>query len=231
VVYDGSLPDGDLPDPALKVGLSKAEVERLEFLQQTLSQLDERYRSAAAPVDKHKLIMEAADAYDQALTVACRVTAMSLIKKDDAIDPSSDPEIIDLRKRLLELPPSVREDHQGKMILDIEKKLRSVGITPQEELRQRETLNAVRNLDKPPTISTRSLKRVRYVLPPCATFIAHAAAAMPEFPSPTCHKTGWYSPACIAALKNWAAVKALRIAAAQGTPASNVRKNGVISTF
>jgi hypothetical protein len=231
VAYDSSLADADLPDPALKVGLSKPEVDRLEFLQQTLAELDGRYRSATTPPEKHKLVMEASEAYDQALTIACRVSAMSLVKKDDAIDPSSDYEILALRKRLLELPPSVREDHQGKMILDIEKKLRTLRNNPQEELRQREILRVLQNLEKPPTLSTASLRRIRYVLPACGTFIAHASAAMPEFPSPICHKTGWYSPACITALKNWGAVKALRASAAQGTPASGLQKNSVISTF
>jgi hypothetical protein len=159
IAYDGSLSESELPDPALKVGLSKAEVDRLDFLSQTLTELDVRYRAAATPQEKHKLIMDAADAYAQALAISCRVTAMSLVKKEGALDPSSDYEIIEMRKRLLSLPSSVREDHQGRMILEAQKKLRSLKITPEEEAKQREIIRVLQNLDQPPMLSTASLKR------------------------------------------------------------------------
>jgi hypothetical protein len=175
--------------------------------------------------------MDAAEAYAQALSISCRVTAMSLVKKEGAIDPSSNHEIVEMRKRLLSLPASVREDHQGRMILEAQKKLRSIKITPEEEAKQKEIIRVLQNLDQPPVLSTASLKRVRYVLPQCAEFISHASAAMPELPSPVCHKDGLYSPTCIATLKKWNEVRAKREAAAHGTPLSTSKDSGMISTF
>lgn len=229
--YSSSIHESVLSDPSMRIGLTREENEKLVRLSEGLSNLNQRYQSTQDLGEKQQCIDEAADVYDQALAIACRITAVALMKSDETFDPGSDSEIRDIRQKLTNLPQSIREDHQGRMLLDAEGKLKEMKANSAAWTRQKEVIRAIKNPELEPIPAAASLQRTRILLPICIQFIQQATAATPGFPSPVCHKEGWYSPQCVAALKNWRVIKAQRKAAASGTPGAVSKPTSVISTF
>lgn len=230
-VYDPSQHDGGLSDPSLRIGLTRQEDEKLQLLSEALANLNQQYQSTQDAPEKQRLVDQATDIYDQALAISCRITGTTLIQTSETFDPSSDAEIRDIRQKLLPLPQSVREDHQGRMLSQAEEKLKGMKVGSADWKRQQGVIQTIKRPDLEPIPLASSLQRTRLVLATCAQFIQEAAAATQGFPAPTCHKDGWYTPQCIQALKSWRSLKAQRKAVLSGTPGAPARPTSVISTF
>jgi hypothetical protein len=230
-VYDPSQHDGVLSDPSLRIGLTRQEDEKLHQLSEELARLNQQYQATQDGPEKQRLIDQATEIYDQALATACRITGVTLIQTSETFDPSSDPEVREIRDKLLPLPQSVREDHQERMLTQAEEKLRGMKAGSADWKRQQGVIQTIKRPDLEPVPSASSLQRTRLVLATCAQFIQEAAAATQGFPAPTCHKDGWYTPQCIQALKSWRALKAQRKAVLSGTPSAPAKPTSIISTF
>jgi hypothetical protein len=231
VVYDPSLHASIVTEPALRVGLSRPELDKIAQISDSLSNLNQQYQATQEPKEKQRCIDQAAEMYDQALATACRVTAIGLVQSAETVDPSSDEEIKQIRQKLLSLPPLVREDHQGRLLLEYEAKLKDLAPKSIAWYRQQEILRVIKRPELEPAPSASTTNRTRFLLPLCAQLIQQAATATPGFPAPICHRDGWYSPQCIAALKNWQLVIAKKKAATTGTPGAPQKPESIISTF
>ena len=232
-VYDPSQHDGILSDPSLRIGITRQENEKLQQLSEELQKLNQQYQLIQDAPEKQRLVDQATEIYDQALATACRITGVTLMQTSDTFDPSSDAEIRDIREKLLPLPQSVREDHQGRMLHQAEEKLKEMKAGSADWTRQQGVIQTIKRPELEPIPSASSLQRTRLVLSSCAQFIQEATAATQAqgFPAPTCHKDGWYSPQCIQALKSWRALKAQRKAVMSGTPGVPAKPTSIISTF
>lgn len=218
-------------DPALKVGISAAVNERIEKVEETLNEVNKKYQAATEPEEKRSLINDAATLYDQALSMACKISAVSLTPAESSSASSESTEISQARERLLQIPPAIRRDYQ----MDMERKaIEEMNKSSTTEERKRELKELLKVINDPSGVSTAelaNLERTRLILERCAMLLDVAGQIVPDLPAVTCYREGWQTPKCIVALKKWRLLKQHEHAVAKGTHATKVGTPSMISTF
>ncbi len=218
-------------DPALKVGISAALNERIEKVEETLNEVNKKYQAATEPEEKRTLINDAATLYDQALSMACKISAVSLTPVESSSEQSESSEITQARERLLQIPPAIRRDYQ----IDMERKaIEEMNTFSTTEQRKRELKELLKVINDPTGVSVAqlaNLERTRLILERCAMLLDVAGQIVPNLPAVTCYREGWQTPQCIVALKKWRLLKQQEQAVAKGTPATKVGTPSMISTF
>jgi len=200
------------PDPALRVGLSAQDNEKLKAINETLSKVNTDYQSATTNVDKQKHTDDAMHLYDQALSIACKIVALQLedplADKNAAAANREDSSVREVREKLLKIPPALRADYQNKLMTEAEEELARAKDSPSKRQIALQKIAAIQDPDTK-TIPTSTGKiRYRVVLPECYDLVGKASVLLPNLPSPTCHRDGWQSPQCIQAIKKWHAYRA-----------------------
>jgi hypothetical protein len=76
-----------------------------------------------------------------------------------------------------------------------------------------------------------NLKRTRFILSKCSEILNVADKIVPDLPSITCFRHGWYTPQCTYAQKKWRMQKQQEANKATGTPGVPTPKTSMISTF
>jgi hypothetical protein len=191
-------------DPALKVGLSAQDEAKVKALSETLANVNRDYQSAQQVADKQKLMDDAAQLYDQLLSVTCKLYSLKLEQPQGAKDePTEDPSIREVRERLLKIPPALRGDYQNQLLTQAEEEL---GRAASDKARQAlilERIKVIQNPDNRQTLTAADKERIRIVLPRCKELIEQSAKILPHLPSPICHRQGWRSPQCVKAIEGW----------------------------
>lgn len=201
--FANSSSDSNL-DPALKVGLSAIDMKKLRALEDTLSHVNSDYQKASNDDEKQKFMDDASRLYDQLLSIACRVVVLKLEEPESSMRAQQEePSVREARERLLALPAGLRSEYQRKMLLDAEAELAREAKNPLAQKIILKKIEAIQNPEKSSTLSASGKLRVRIVLPECEDYMKRASSILPNFPSPTCHREGWYSPNCIDAIKQW----------------------------
>ena len=233
VAFSGGSTYDEIPDPALKVGLSAEDAKKLTALRETLFGVNQKYQAAKTDEEKQKAMDDATNLYDQVLGLTCKVVALRLDQPEGQQEEQEDPSITEVREKLLKIPPGMREDYQRQLLQKTEEELSKGPTDPATRKILLQKIAAIQNPDTKKLLTAAGKLRVRVVLPQCLEYIEQAASILPNCPSPTCHREGWYSPQCIVALKKWhiyrrkvdAAAKAREPKAPTPTPHS------LISTF
>ena len=169
--------------------------------------------------------------YDTMLGIACRVVVLRLREKKNPDISSQQPQYLEVKDKLSRIPSALREEYQENIIQEYEAKLAEAKADKDKEL-YRAIIILARDPDAVAPISAANAERVRFVLPECVGIIADTSKIAPLFPSPICHREGWYTPQCITAIKSWYRLKQQRTETkpgAKGTPGS--KKNPMISEF
>ncbi len=203
--YSASSGAASFQDPALKVGLSKGEQNKLSALSATLDDVNTRYQSSKTDSEKQSSINDATRLYDQLLGIACRVVAINL---EQPAGSSGEPEvenseIAEIRRKIMKIPAGLRAEHQERMLQKAEEEL---GQARNDQEKREFILQKIRVIQDPEVktvISTEGKIRVRVVLPECFDLVRKAEKIIPNLPSPICHRIGWFSPQCVAAIKSW----------------------------
>jgi hypothetical protein len=218
-------------DPALKVGLSAAIHERIDKVEESLEEVNNKYQAATEPEEKKALINDAATLYDQALGMACKISAISLTPAEPSSAATESAEITQARERLLQIPSAIRRDYQT----DMEKKaLEEMNRSSTSEARKKELKELIKVINDPSGVSPTqitNLERTRLVLERCATLLNMANQIIPDLPAVACYREGWYTPKCVAALRKWRQLKQQEHATTKGAPSGKVGTPSIISTF
>jgi hypothetical protein len=197
-----------IPDPALKVGLSAQDREKLKALNETLGNLNSDYRGATTDADKLKLTENAMHLYDQALSIACKIVAVDLEDPESGTKKEQeDYAVREIREKLLKVPPALRREYQDKLMTEAEEELAKAKDSETKKKLIMQKIAAIQNPDTEQLPSTAGKLRYRVVLPECYELVGKAGVLLPNLPSPTCHRDGWQSPQCLVALKKWRAYK------------------------
>ena len=218
-------------DPSLRVGLSDATLEKIEKVEETLVGVNRKYLDASTAEEKRSLINDAATLYDQAMSMACRLSSVALISQasdGQLVEPT---ELAQARERLLQVPAGIRKDYQREME---EKAMLEMARPSTSETRKKELKELIKVIQDPTALSssqTESMDRTRFILEKCATLIDVATSIVPDLPAAVGYREGWYTPQCVAALKRWRALKQQEHTAAKGTAAPNASTPSMISTF
>ena len=207
--YEGGSGSDSLQDPALKVGLSKRERDKLSSLSATLDDINKRYQAARTDSEKQSSIDDATRLYDQLLGIACRIVAISI---EDQSGSSSAPkaesgELVEIRRKIMKLPPGLRAEHQERMLQKAEEELGQAKDNKEKREFILQKIQVIQNPEIKTVISTEGKLRVRVVLPECFELAQKAEKIIPNLPSPICHRVGWYSPQCVTAIKSWHAYR------------------------
>lgn len=203
--YQGaSGPDG-LQDPALKVGLSKRERDKISSLSATLEDVNKRYQAAKTDSEKQNSIDDATRLYDQLLGISCRVSSISLEEdpNNTSVPEVESGELVEIRRKIMKLPPALRAEHQERMLQKAEEELGQAKDSKEKREFILKKIQVIQNPEIKSDISTEGKVRVRVVLPECFDVVQKAGKIIPNLPSPICHRIGWYSPQCVAAIKSW----------------------------
>jgi hypothetical protein len=202
--FSGGSSIEDVPDPALKVGLSAEDTNKLRALSETLRNVNDDYQRAQNDSDKQKYMDDATQLYDQILGITCRIVALKLEETADSKrEAPEDPSIREAREKLLKVPPGLRADYQRKMLLEAESELARHQKDPARQKIIIERIKVINEPEQKTAVSAAGKLRVRVVLPSCFDYIEQSAKILPHFPSPTCHREGWYSPQCLQSLSKW----------------------------
>lgn len=232
--FSGGSSIAEIPDPALKVGLSAEDNNKLRALSETLRNVNNDYQRAQSDSDKQKYMDDATQLYDQILGITCRIVALKLEEPVDAKKEAvEDPSIRDAREKLLKVPPGLRADYQHKMLLEAESELARHQKDPARQKLIIERIKVINNPEQKTSLSAAGKLRSRVVLPSCFDYIEQSSKILPHFPSPTCHREGWYSPQCLEALGKWRIYRqqvALEEAKRQGKQIAPT-PNPIISSF
>jgi hypothetical protein len=223
-----------IPDPALKVGLSAADTAKINALSETLRNVNAEYQRATTDEEKQKHMNDATQLYDQLLSISCKIVALELEEPaGEDSKPKEDSSITQAREKLLKIPPALREDYQRQMLLEAEAELARSG---KDKERQRIILERIKVINNPESesgITAAGKLRRRVVLPTCYDYIEQTSKILPNFPSPTCHRDGWYSPQCIDGIKQWHVYKRqmAEMIAKRGGKKVTPTPNAIISSF
>ena len=202
--FTGGSSNETIPDPALKVGLSSQDTDKVRAISATLAEVNRQYQDATSDQDKLKLMDDASQLYDQILSVACKIHALQLedplgTQKKEEEDIS----IREVRAKLLKIPPAMRGDYQNQLLTQAEEDLgKARGDKYQQAIILRK-IAVIQNPDNTKALTAAGKTRVRVVLPRCAELIEQSSSILPYLPSPICHREGWYSPQCIEAINKW----------------------------
>jgi hypothetical protein len=194
----------DTPDPALRIGLSASDREKLTAITETLNNVNRDYQTLAGDAEKQQQMENAMHLYDQALSIACKIVALQLedplAGKGAAVEDVS---VREIREKLMKVPPALRAEYQSKLMTQAEEELAKTKEDSSERALVLKRIEAIQKpeVDNKPT--TLGKLRYRVVLPECYDLVGRAAVLVPSLPSPTCHRDGWQSPQCFAAVKRW----------------------------
>jgi len=230
VVIYPSTKDEDL-DPTLKVGLSAVTMERIVKVEQSLQEINAKYQQTLTPDEKRALLNDAATLYDQILYMACKVSAVGFLPGEERSGKSESEEITQARERLLQIPAAIRGDYQREMTAKAEKELADSQTSPDRTAQLKELIAVIKD---PEGLSKRqlgNLKRTRFILSKCSEILNVANKIVPDLPSITCFRQGWYTPQCTYAQKKWLMQKQQEANKATGTPGVPTPKTSMISTF
>jgi hypothetical protein len=228
IVYPSSK---DEVDPALKVGLSAASLERIAKVEESLKDVNMKYQQAETPDEKRALLNDGATLYDQILNMACKVSAVGLSPDSGSRGSAEPTEIAQARERLLQIPPGIRGDYQRDMASKAQEELADKKTTPERAAHLTELIAVIQNPTGLSPRQTASLKRTRYILSKCAETLDVAEKIVPDLPSVTCFRQGWHTPQCVYALKKWRMQKQQETNKGKGTPGAGASKPSMISTF
>jgi len=229
VIYPSTK--GDDLDPTLKVGLSAVTMERIRKVEESLQEINAKYQQTLTPDEKRALMNDAATLYDQILYMACKVSAIGFVPGGGSSEKTESQEITQARERLLQIPAAIRGDYQKEMIAKAEKELADSQASP-DRIGQLKELIAV--IKDPEGLSKRqlgNLKRTRFILSKCSEILNVADKIVPDLPSITCFRQGWYTPQCTYAQKKWRMQKQQEANKGTGTPGVPTPKTSMISTF
>jgi hypothetical protein len=233
--YKGSSGPEGLQDPALKVGLSKREKDKLSSLSSTLEDVNKRYQAARSDSEKQSSINDATRLYDQLLGISCRVVAISLEDKPGAssVPEHENGDLVEIRRKIMKLPPALRAEHQERMLQKAEEELGQAKDNKDRREFILKKIQVIQNPEVKTVISTEGKLRVRVVLPECFELVQKAEKIIPNLPSPICHRVGWYSPQCVTAIKSWHAYRKQLDAQARKTDPkyATPTPKPIISTF
>jgi hypothetical protein len=231
----------EIPDPALKVGLTAADNTKLRALEETLRNVNADYQKATTDEQKAKYMTDATALYDQILSVACKISALKLEDPkngrgedgEEKQEEQEDYSIREAREKLLKIPPGMRPDYQRKMLAEAEAELERAANDKSAQQVILKKIEVINNPDDRKAITAQGKLRVRIVLPVCDEYSKQSARIIPQFPSPTCHREGWYSPQCIGALRQWHTYKrqVQEAAAKRAGKAAAPTPNPIISSF
>jgi len=192
------------PDAALRVGLSAADVDKLRAINETLGNVNKDYQQSSSDNDKQKHMDDAMHLYDQAMSIACKVVAVQLEDPSTGKSPEKeDSAVREIREKLLKIPPTLRADYQNRLMTEAEEELAKAKKDPYKIRLIQQKIAAISNpeVDTRPTAAGKI--RYRVVLPDCYELVGKASILVPKLPSATCHRDGWQSPQCMAAVKKW----------------------------
>lgn len=229
--YDSASLLADLPDPALKVGLSAADTERVKVQEEMLQNIDGQFREAQTDEEKAKCVNDAVGIYEQLLNTACRVSALRLRRLEEVVVKSDPPRIAEARKKLLQIPAKLRADYQRQMRMKVEDEIASFR---GDEATRKELIELLAVIDEPEekkAPALQNLQRTRVVLRPCFQAIEQASKFIPLFPAPLCYKEGWHTPQCTVAIRAWRKAKELERKRATVKPGTTPTPQNVISSF
>jgi hypothetical protein len=218
-------------DPSLRVGLTDATLTKIGKVEETLAVVNRKYQEASTPEEKRALINDAATLYDQAMSMACRLSSVALIPKASDGQPTEPVEIAQARERLLQVPAGIRKDYQREMEEKAQLEMGNPNTSDARKKELKELLKVIQDPTAGPSIQTESMERTRFVLEKCWNLIEVSVAIIPDLPAAVCYREGWYTPKCVAALKRWRALKQQEQAAARKTPAPKTTPSSMIATF
>ncbi len=199
-----STSEENVPDPALRVGLSAQDVQKLRAINETLENINKDYQRAAIDDEKQQYTDDAMRLYDQALSIACKIVALQL--EDPAASKgveSEHPAIREIREKLLKVPLALRPEYQERLTTEAEEELAKAKGSPTDQQLIMQKMQVIQNPEIDTTPRTAGKLRYRVVLPECYNLVAKTAILVPNLPSATCHRDGWQSPQCIVAVKKW----------------------------
>lgn len=200
LVYDSSQDASKaLIDPVMRIGYSAKEVASLEELRNKISSLHKEAQTA----QNSEIIPQFLKTFDMMLKIACRPVSERLLEKEMNFSPDSDPEMQQIRDKLLAIPPSLRSDYQQEMLREYEKKGKESAGQPDTLKRIEQILQIIQNPQKPLEKSIGELKRTRFITPECYKTLQMVAEFDSRLPWPVCYYSGWYTPACVEALRKW----------------------------
>jgi hypothetical protein len=224
-------PNQGTVDPAMKVGLSASDQNKIAKLEETIRTIDAKYQEAPNIEEKRALIKDAIVQYDQAMSIACRLTSVSLQPRSSDGESGEDPEVAKARAKLLQVPPGIRGDYQREMAQQIDVELSAPATTKERREVLLQVQKVIENPEAPVAMNASNSRRVRFILSKCNELAKKAQKITPESPTATCHLSGWLSPQCIAAVKRWHAIKQREENLARGADAAKATKPSIISTF
>ena len=224
-------PDQGTVDPAMKVGLSANDQNRIAQLQETVRLIDEKYQQAPNNEEKRALIKDALVHYDQAMSLACRLTSVTLRPQSTSAGTVEHPEVAKTRAKLLQVPPGIRGDYQREMAQQVAGELAAPGTSQERREILTQIQKVIENPEGPIAVDAKNTSRIRYILSQCNDLIKKAEKVTPESPTPLCHRSGWLSPQCISAVKRWRALKQREESIARGADPAKASTPSMISTF
>lgn len=205
--FSGGSSLEDVPDPALKVGLTRQDTKKLDALFEMLRNVNDQYQAATKDAEKQKLLDDATQLHEKILSTSCAIAAIRLKDSSDQVEEKEDPSIREIRERLLKVPPGLRGDYQKQLLQKTEEELARSKGDPGARALILAKIKVIQDPEKKRDISASGKIRVRVVLPKCAEAIDNSSKAIPRFAAPTCYQMGWYSPQCVAAIRNWYAYR------------------------
>jgi hypothetical protein len=113
-----------------------------------------------------------------------------------------------IREKLLKIPPALRREYQDKLMTEAEEELAKAKDSEPKKKLAMQKISVIQNPQTEQGPTTAGKLRYRVVLPECYDLVGKASVLLPNLPSPTCHRDGWQSPQCLAALKKWRTYKA-----------------------
>lgn len=218
-------------DPALRVGLSDATLDKIGKVEETLLGVNRKYQEASTPEEKKALINDAATLYDQAISMACRPSSVALIPRASDEQVAEPTELTQVRERLMQIPAGIRKDYQREME---EKAMMEMNNPTASETRKKELKELIKVIQDPTAVSSiqsQNMARTRFLLEKCANLIEMAISIVPNLPAAVCYREGWYTPQCVVALKRWRALKQQEQVTGKGTASPASRTPSMISTF
>ncbi len=229
--YDSASLLADLPDPALKVGLSAADTERVKVQQEMLRNIDSEFRAAQTDEEKAKCVNDAVGIYEQLLNTACKVSALRLRRLEEVTVKADPPRIAEARKKLLQIPVKLRPDYQRQMRTQVEEEIEAFRGDESGRKELAELLAVIDQPEETKSPAMMNLQRTRIVLRSCYEAIDQAKQFIPLFPAPLCYQEGWYTPQCTVAIRAWRKAKELERKRASVKPGATPTPQNVISSF
>lgn len=200
-VYYPSSSDQSVRSLALKSGMSALEIDKLEKLTLVMKEVNSKYQSTEEDAEKLRLMDDALALYDQMLALACRITAVRFNPRSNSGGKDEDPELKTMREKLLKIPPKLREEHQERMMTEVENRFAAAKGNILEQARLKTLMEMIRNPSGDGTMTANTNERERLILPKCKEVITQALATFPQAPAPVCHQNGWFTPNCIQAIR------------------------------